>query len=168
MYKIDNFMIGVVNKLLNFLNDYFGISQKIFERLLMVIIFGNQILELEKHYSLYVLIVDLALATVVLNQHRLPSTARCVYWQNPFIKIMRVCGTIYTFCIIVATIIVYGGPYDLSNINYTFIEVCAMLLFYSFGCNIDGERGKNGKMAWNKIKELFGTSWIAIPAGSKI
>jgi len=36
-------------------------------------------------------------------------------------------------------------------------------MIYITVANIDGHRGKAAQMAWNKIKELFGTSWIPQP-----
>lgn len=49
-----------------------------------------------------------------------------------------------------------------------FLSSGSMVVFlYVIVCNIDGERGRKSKMAWSKIKELFGTSWIPEPVGDR-
>jgi len=66
---------------------------------------------------------------------------------------------------VTAVLITANGQNNIFEIAVDLKTWCFTFFLYVIATNIDGER-KSAKLAWSKIKELFGTAWIPQPKGT--
>ena len=60
-------------------------------------------------------------------------------------------------------VLMFTPPRRKEDILMIVYHAIWVVIPYLCASDYDGERGKKAKMAWNKIKELFGTDWQVEP-----
>ena len=177
MRTIDQWLIARVRVALDFLFDWFGITQKLAERTLIVFFglsnfveFVSILLKIPSAVKTHPLswqwhlFVSSAMVVSFWRRHRLPSAARAAESYTPHAIAFR-------FALLAMSVFVFicfclGWDRDLYSFSVDVDAWSFTLLFYIFATDIDGER-KSKKLAWSKIKELFGTEWIPQPIGGE-
>jgi hypothetical protein len=171
-HAIDNTLLSICEQSVKFIEEWLSISQKWLERIVIAIFVIAGLIQLylvsiqnnpyNKPWMVAFYIIMFLYA--MMQEHRLPEATR---------KLTRITGFIVRMFWIGVMIATGLSPFFVSIGNdkvavlYSVADTFAMgargAMIYITVANIDGHRGKAAQMAWNKIKELFGTSWIPQP-----
>ena len=144
------------------LEEWLSLSQSQVERAL---IFIYSVLSLEMSYSRASTPDTLLILIVVFtmwNMHRTPDVIRMGRtdrgWSVIRCLVQMWIGIAIALCL--ATITKQNVPGSTGNlirqIDYT-------LFIFSISVSTKGDPGRRRRLAWDKIKELFGTEWIPKP-----
>ena len=165
MRRYDDWCITKVKIATEFLNDWLGISQKIMERVVIVCnviarscLLSSSVLNRWEFPVWFEALMVFVFFNYIYRLHRTPCAARSkflpmrtsrMWWQSlTYLSILPSPANDW-----LVNVGLIGGYGAVTLIEYL---VCV---------DIDGERGRKAKMAWNKVIELFGTRWIPQPVG---
>lgn len=176
--KLDNFIIERFETTIQFLNDWMGITQSFLEKATIgayvcttVITFAVMAItppakHVSKTFSWFVtamvLFTFIAQFFDLLKQHRSPKVMRIIrrFRERPR-RIGWIFWTVWN-CVLE----VRGNDSYLTwivSIGVIVFFALIAAMSYETVCNIEGDRGRKAKLAWDKVKELFGTQWLPVP-----
>lgn len=175
--KIDAFLIEVCETTLKFLNDWLGITQRQAERFLHKVAMGwagatllvsvYQVFRESKAYLFTTFMI--ALTAWIINfsfkvKMRMSSQARAIdRYEGTFTRFTCLLPVLIpTIQLVISKKLT---AYVVWNVCFGMIYLTEFVFVYVIVCNVDGERSRKAKLAWDKIKELFGTHWIPQPVG---
>jgi hypothetical protein len=152
--KLDDFLLERADDYLAFCLDWFGLTKR---QVVLIHVYATTIIAMIGALT-YKQMFFTALMTaisffVVFSYHRLmPSLDMGPRMFNNMLRLFF--------------LFIFVRPPHLHlffDMSFAFYNISFMFIDYLCASNHDGERGKKAKMAWSKIKELFGTSWTVEP-----
>lgn len=159
MRRMDGWVLARVESFLRWVNEWLGVSTSGVEVVLIVTFVFGRIAECvtRRGVDWRDVICDALGLFAMVDMRRLPSVVRMLWFRSVICFIIRcslICLLAISLCIV---LVIHKEIIDLvGNAVYT-------LFLYVIGATIDGQRGRRAKLAWSKIKELFGGAWW-IPA----
>lgn len=155
----DDWVLRRTDSTLDFLLDWFSISQKFVERVLIGLFALSGIYDIAATASegrafptWAIIILYFGMGLVMLSDHNASTSERAV------------CRTIrrgsrlgWLMVVILAAL----PPYRLSDLGYVLSRLAVYAFLYVYVSNCNGKRGRKRKMAWSKLKELF--TWLPEP-----
>jgi len=174
MRRLDRWLIGRVKISLDFFFDWFGITQKLVERSLIVLLGFSVFIETASRllnapetrtytYRWYDKIAGVVMIIMLWRLHKMPTAERVAREQTVFSVLWRFSGNVLSLLSIV--IFILENPLTLFSFSVDIqVWLITIFLYVIATDTIEGER-KSAKLAWSKIKELFGTAWIPQPKG---
>jgi hypothetical protein len=93
---------------------------------------------------------------------RKPKTVRMMR----LVDIVSICARVLVTLMVgfFVTLMVLAPPHRLVDIPYAISQMAYLgFMYVTVLPDRDGERGRKAKMAFSKLKELFGTSWVPQP-----
>lgn len=176
--KFDAFLIEVCETSLNFLNGLVGITQRQVEKTLhktalgwagLTILVSVYQTRQSKAYILTVLLVALNMWLMDFGfkvKMRSSNQARALdRYEGAWIRFCSLLPTFLPAFQIAVSAFKGWSASTVWNLCFGMIYVTEFVFVYVIVCNVEGEKGRQAKMAWDKIKELFGTEWIPQPVG---
>lgn len=166
--KLDEFIIEQVGNLVQLMQDWLFLSQKWIERgvlaLFVLICLASVVMLVMAGHPIGLEIgIDIFIFIGMLLEYHQPKTERALRRVGyPLLRIIW----------IASGLLIFGtNLYPTQATNYMHIYYCLgtlwaltrILMAYITILDIDGERGKAAKLSWEKLKELFGTSWVPQP-----
>jgi hypothetical protein len=162
--RYDSWVRNCVKDALDWLNEWFSISQKMVERTLIgiyaiasvMMISGVYISHLHTSYVWIWAILQLWMIFILYMYHIDSSTMRRIKHNNSISALSRMT---WYFLILFAAL----PPYKqwLMDIGLPISDMTFLLVLYVVSVNSDGQRGRKRKLALAKLKELF--SWLPEP-----
>jgi len=144
-----------------FLEEWLSISQKSVERGMILIYMALLLVAMLRTLSGLDICAVFFVGSSMWILHRRPSALRGRQKTAIFFPCFRVglqflIGTL-SFIDIVA------APHFSGDTETAAAQIVYLIFFYMIDIRSGGERGRRRKLAWAKIKALFGTEWIPKP-----
>lgn len=158
----DRWCEGRVRALLLFLEELFSISQKHAERGMIafyLVLVASPPYRTKMSFPIQMCGACLV-ASLMWVQHRRPEALR---------ERARLDPTVYA-CARIIIQFLFGSlfVFDLVSPDRAIAAAASqavyLIFYYMIDITSNGERGRRRKLAWAKIKELFGTEWMPKPA----
>jgi hypothetical protein len=152
--KLDDFLLERADDYLAFCLDWFGLTKR---QVVLIHVYITTIVSMigiiTYRHVFFTCAMTLISSFIVLMYHVAPQSTD---------RIQRIINAIIRSCFLFI-FITPPHPHLFFDMSFAFYNVSFMAIDYLCASNHDGERGKKVKMAWSKIKELFGTSWAVEP-----
>jgi len=97
---------------------------------------------------------------IMYSLHKNPDVNRAGIEHSPIAATGRPLVQIWTLCMIVTYLV---PPIRTKDVIASIQVVDYLLFSYLVSVSTKGDPGRRRKLAWSKIKELFGTKWLPEP-----
>lgn len=175
MKRLDAWLIGLMEKFLDLLEDWLAVPQKQFERFVLVVYAASAIEHLFYRSAgiptagpFTPLWLDVALTIgMVLNMlghHKSPAAMRRLHRQAMWW--FRLLGMLALISSTTLMTIIGGriSPRDVLEM----VEIIAIVsFFYAIVANCGQDGGRRKRVPFAKLRELFGTLWTPAPEGAR-
>jgi hypothetical protein len=167
---VDESMIGFFNSAVQFLNDWFHLTQRRVERLILAVyttvcVFGLVwLFATHLKFANYNAFAALIFLWYMIKEHWEPKTMRALrrISGSSYRLIWGMNVVLFIFNLLMSTR--YHG-----NTGYALVALVWGSLIYSMNyvtvLDVDGERGRKAKLSMEKTVELFGRGWVPQPLG---
>lgn len=178
--KLDNFIIERFETTIQFLNDWLGITQSWIEKMTIAAyvltvsvtftvamiapkkVIPNRPAVFDGFLIAVLLMTFIWVFFLLLKQHRMPTaTRRVMRTEKLFQRMNWLFWTVWNGTL---------GTRGNTTVAMWIVSIGVILFYgliaamsYEIVCNIEGDRARKAKLAWDKIKELFGTQWLPVP-----
>lgn len=152
--KIDDFLLEIADDYLGFCLDWFGLTKR---QVILIHVYVANIftaVSATTYKSIwFTALIGFFSILIVSNYHiTIPSNDR---------DSRKIYGPLYLAFFFM--MIMPPHRHMFFDMSFAFFDINYIFVLYLCASNHDGERGRKAKMAWSKIKELFGTSWTVEP-----
>jgi hypothetical protein len=154
-----------LSRLLLWCEEFLSLSQANVERALCVLYaIGVEIPTLSERRAAGTVAAVLFLLPIYLvwRMHRTPVARRGGLHKHPIRRLGRV---LVQFCFLGLTVLIVAEPpHRWEDGFFAAAQLAYVVHLYVTDLKIDGERGRRRKLAWDKLKALFGPlEWIPRP-----
>jgi len=162
----DIWLRGRIKVLLDWLAEWFSITQKMVERLMIILYAAGGLIVICASalkmtwipVPTWVIVLGVILVvSMMISYHREPSTLRAVKYGNSYNAALRF---VWNFLVVRSFFPPYTGHFMLDA-SAPMLDIAFASMLYLVSVNSDGERGRRRKLAWSKLKELF--TWLPDP-----
>ena len=166
--EIDDFVIEQLDKAVSFIEEWLFLSQKWLERGVLGMFLALScvdvfLLTIAKHNVGWEVFADIVLFISMVAEHKQTKAGRTVRRTDGLSFRMAwffMFGLFFIRSLI--TTRPMGAMYLYSLLTPTWFGI-RLLMSYVTILDIEGLRGKAARLSWEKLKKLFGTSWVPAP-----
>jgi len=163
--RLDNWLKDKVKRLAEWLQDWFGISQRQLEKICAIMVLFSQVAEWacknkeDGHIGWYEILSGLCLLYVAYCYYR-----RVANFGDKFYRLAWGLASLVS----VATLFIPSNALiQARNVIQVVLASSLTTLSYLVISDIEDKK-KQARLSLKKLVELFGTSWTETPAGSRI
>ncbi|HEX5426582.1 MAG TPA: hypothetical protein VFW94_23745 [Candidatus Acidoferrales bacterium] len=180
MKRLDRCLLVLIERCMQFLNDWAGVSQDAAELflarvcgILVIPMCLSTLLDVKMGYfdggivAVWTLGWTLWTLGTMRDERRRGNTSRRLSREAHFIIRIGWIGLI-GFDAMCGVLPPHSGFVDCYFISATFFALFRTAALYVNVCFVDGDRARKTKLAWQKLKELFGTEWMPAPVPAAV
>jgi hypothetical protein len=158
---LDFWLLIFTHKVVRFLVEWISVTQVQIERgLMLAYIVFIMASYAGRHWWLGVILI-VSNAYWVWQWHRVPDARRARQMFEPILGVVRL--LIAVFLLGLALTFLLEPPRRWADVFFLLGQMCMVALLYVTSLPSGGDRGSKRKLAMDKLKDLFGTSWIPQP-----